>query len=100
MASWARMLLPNSWCTPVRSVHNGHPLPARGRPPRTRGATLTPREEQVLRALANGRSTAEICAQLGITANTVRTHVQNIMTKLAVHSKLEAVTLALRNDLV
>jgi DNA-binding NarL/FixJ family response regulator len=61
---------------------------------------LTPRELDVLRALTDGLSTPEICERLFITANTLRTHVQNIMGKLRVHSKLEAVAFALRHGLV
>jgi DNA-binding NarL/FixJ family response regulator len=61
---------------------------------------LTPRELEVLRALTEGLSTPEICASLAITPNTLRTHVQNIMGKLHVHSKLEAVAFALRHGLV
>lgn len=61
---------------------------------------LTPREMEILRALAHGRSTRQIGAELAIAPNTVRTHVQNIISKLRVHSKLEAVTLALRSRLV
>jgi DNA-binding NarL/FixJ family response regulator len=61
---------------------------------------LTPRELEVLRALTDGLSTPEICERLFITPNTLRTHVQNIMGKLRVHSKLEAVAFALRNRLV
>ena len=61
---------------------------------------LTPRELEVLRALTEGLSTPEICERLFIAPNTLRTHVQNIMGKLRVHSKLEAVAFALRNHLV
>lgn len=61
---------------------------------------LTPRELEVLRALTEGLSTPEICDRLFIAPNTLRTHVQNIMGKLRVHSKLEAVAFALRNRLV
>ena len=61
---------------------------------------LTPRELEVLRALTDGFSTSEICGRLTITPNTLRTHVQNLMGKLQVHSKLEAVALALRTGLV
>jgi DNA-binding NarL/FixJ family response regulator len=61
---------------------------------------LTPRELEVLRALTEGLSTPEICERLYIAPNTLRTHVQNIMGKLRVHSKLEAVAFALRNHLV
>ena len=61
---------------------------------------LTPRELEVLRALTEGLSTPEICDQLFIAPNTLRTHVQNFMGKLRVHSKLEAVAFALRHRLV
>ncbi len=61
---------------------------------------LTPRELEVLRALTEGLSTPEICERLFIAPNTLRTHVQNIMGKLRVHSKLEAVAFALRHRLV
>jgi DNA-binding NarL/FixJ family response regulator len=61
---------------------------------------LTPRELEVLRALVGGRSSREICAELYISPNTLRTHVQNLLNKLRVHSKLEAVAVALRQQLV
>lgn len=61
---------------------------------------LTRREMDVLRALALGHTTRQICAELGIGQNTVRTHVQNLIAKLHVHSRIEAVALALRERLV
>lgn len=57
---------------------------------------LTGRELEVLRALSEGLATPAICERLDISRNTLRTHVQNIMAKLNAHSKLEAVTVALR----
>jgi DNA-binding NarL/FixJ family response regulator len=61
---------------------------------------LTPRELEILRALTEGMSTPEICERMFIAPNTLRTHVQNIMGKLRVHSKLEAVAFALKYRLV
>jgi DNA-binding NarL/FixJ family response regulator len=61
---------------------------------------LTARELEILRALSVGRTTREICQDLSIAPNTLRTHVQNITAKLHVHSKLEAVVFALRHGLV
>jgi len=61
---------------------------------------LTPRELDVLQALAEGLSSSEIGDRLMIAPNTLRTHVQNIMGKLRVHSKLEAVAFALRHRLI
>jgi two-component system response regulator DevR len=62
--------------------------------------TLTPRESEVLRALVDGLPSKTICERLFISPNTLRTHTQNIMGKLRVHSKLEAVAFALRTGLV
>jgi DNA-binding NarL/FixJ family response regulator len=61
---------------------------------------LTARELQVLQALAEGLATPDICDKLFISRNTLRTHVQNIMMKLHVHSKLEAVTVGLRHRII
>jgi len=61
---------------------------------------LTSRELQVLQAMAEGRSTAEVAGDLFISPFTVQTHVKNILSKLGVHSKLEAVTFAVRHGLV
>ena len=61
---------------------------------------LTARELQVLQALAEGMTTPDICERLFISRNTLRTHVQNIMMKLHVHSKLEAVTVGLRHRII
>ncbi len=70
---------------------------AQERPPeRAMIEPLTPRELDVLRALAEGLATPDICERLFISRNTLRTHVQNLMMKLHVHSKLEAVTVGLR----
>jgi DNA-binding NarL/FixJ family response regulator len=57
---------------------------------------LTKREREVLRRLTEGDGTAEIAHRLGMTTNTARTHVQNMLDKLGVHSRLEAVALANR----
>jgi DNA-binding NarL/FixJ family response regulator len=62
--------------------------------------TLTPRESEILRALVEGMPSRTICERLFISPNTLRTHIQNIMGKLRVHSKLEAVAFALRHGLV
>jgi DNA-binding NarL/FixJ family response regulator len=56
-------------------------------------ALLTPRERQVLACLAEGAGRNQVAERLNLTTNTVRTHQQNIMAKLGVHSTLEAVAL-------
>jgi DNA-binding NarL/FixJ family response regulator len=60
-------------------------------------ASLTTRENEILRALCDGKSTGEVAGNLGISRMTVQSHVKNILSKLAVHSKIEAVTLAWRH---
>jgi DNA-binding NarL/FixJ family response regulator len=57
---------------------------------------LTPRELQILEAIALGGTTEAIAGELGMSRHTLRTHVQNILTKLGVHSKTEAVVAAIR----
>lgn len=59
-------------------------------------ATLTLREQEVLRAMTTGATRQEIAHRLAISSNTVRTHTQSILGKLGVHSSLAAVTLARR----
>jgi DNA-binding NarL/FixJ family response regulator len=62
-------------------------------------ATLTGREREVLAALAQGATTPGIAHELGISPATVQTHVKNILAKLGVHSKVEAVGTAWRAGL-
>ena len=59
-------------------------------------APLTPRELSVLNELALGRDNVGVARALNMSPNTVRTHVQHILSKLQVHSKLEAVSRAIR----
>jgi DNA-binding NarL/FixJ family response regulator len=54
----------------------------------------------VLKLLADGRSNRQIADNCYLSLNTVRTHVQNILVKLGVHSKLEAASFAMRHGLV
>jgi NarL family two-component system response regulator LiaR len=61
---------------------------------------LTPRELEVLEILVQGGSNAEIARQLHLSPNTVRTHVQSILTKLQVRSRLEAAAFAVRFGIV
>ena len=61
---------------------------------------LTPREVQVLTSMAEGRSPEETATLLGMSPNTLRTHTQNMLTKLRVHSKMEALVLAIRHGKV
>jgi PAS domain S-box-containing protein len=61
---------------------------------------LTRRQKEVLTLLARGFGTREIADNLSITPNTARNHIQQILQKLQVHSRLEAVSYALNNGLL
>jgi len=61
---------------------------------------LTDRELEILAMLVRGYGSAEMSRQLGISMNTVRSHIQNILPKLQVHSRLEAAAFAVRHGLV
>jgi len=65
-----------------------------------RYAHLSRRERETLALLANGCEHAEIARTLVISSKTARTHVQNVLVKLDVHSRLEAVTLAVQHGVV
>lgn len=61
---------------------------------------LTPKEAQVLRHLVDGLSTTAIAREMAISYATARTHIQSILVKLGVHSKVEAVSFAVRHSLI
>jgi DNA-binding NarL/FixJ family response regulator len=61
---------------------------------------LTAREVEVLRLVTTGRRNKEIAAELGITENTVKYHLRNILEKLHAESRTEVATRALREGLV
>ena len=73
-------------------------------PPSRRAVTatidrLTPREQQVLELLVQAATGDEIAERLSVSPHTVRTHINNVMHKLGVHSRSEAVALAVRRGL-
>jgi two-component system NarL family response regulator len=61
---------------------------------------LTPRELEVLKLVARGMSNREVAEQLYISENTVKNHVRNILEKLHLHSRMEAVMYAVRKRLL
>jgi DNA-binding NarL/FixJ family response regulator len=94
--------------TTIRKIVGGHQGPITAVPPRTSRdpgvellvRTLSTREREILGYLSAGWSNRRIAEQCFLSLNTVRTHVQNILVKLGVHSKLEAVAFALEHRVV
>ena len=64
------------------------------------GGDLTRREREVLGLIIAGASNKQIAQRLGVSVNTVRNHVRNTLTKLDAHSRLEAVSTAVREGIV
>jgi DNA-binding NarL/FixJ family response regulator len=61
---------------------------------------LTEREMEVLRLVARGMNNRDIAKELFISENTVKNHVRNILEKLQIHSRMEAVMIAVREKLI
>jgi DNA-binding NarL/FixJ family response regulator len=93
----------------IRAVKSGHTavsptvlpeLLARLGPDQAGPTTLTRREIEVLQLLADGGTNSEVAEKLHLSVNTVRNHVQNILSRLGAHSKLEAVSIAIREGII
>jgi DNA-binding CsgD family transcriptional regulator len=79
------------WLRPAPTGHDDEPLLLE---------TLTPRELEVLRMLADGLGNKEIAAELGISDHTAKFHVAQILAKLGAVSRAEAVAIGMRRGLV
>jgi NarL family two-component system response regulator LiaR len=64
------------------------------------GLDLTEREREVLALMVEGLNNTQIAGRLTVSPSTIKSHVSNILSKLGVSSRTEAVTLALRNHIV
>jgi two-component system NarL family response regulator len=70
------------------------------RPQQVPAPKLTDREMEVLRLVARGMNNRDIARDLFISENTVKNHVRNILEKLQIHSRMEAVMIAVREKLI
>lgn len=102
----AHILKPSERSVPVASEPRTENAPPRSPlanvrdSPDARARRLTEREVEVLGMLAAGRGTPDIAARLHISLLTARNHIQNILEKLEVHSKAEAVAFAFQKNLL
>jgi len=98
---------PEALADAIRDVHNGRPAlhpeaqtrlmhRTSGQP----GSTLTPRERDVLRLLAEGFANKEIARRLFVSEKTVKTHVSSILQKLGVQDRTQAALAAVRQRLL
>ena len=66
----------------------------------SRRSTLTPREREVVKMIAQGHSTKEIASLLGLSVKTVEAHRFNLMRKLDIHNRAQLVTYAIQKKIV
>jgi len=95
---------PDELLTAIRAVHNGKQYipPAVGAKlaERLQSPELSQRELEVLRLMARGKSNLEISTVLGIAEGTVKFHVKNILSKLAVGDRTQAMIVALKRGII
>jgi DNA-binding NarL/FixJ family response regulator len=100
VAAGDALLAPSVTRRLIADVARRPAAPATGQAVNTRLAGLSPRETDTLRALARGLSNVEIAAELYVTENTVKTHISNVLTKLGLRDRVQAVVLAYESGLV
>ncbi len=93
----------------IRAAHNGRAtlspevtqsLVETANLPPVPGIDLTPREREVLSLMIDGLNNRQIAGRLTVSSSTIKSHVSNILSKLGVSSRTEAVTVALRNHII
>ncbi len=93
----------------IRAAHSGRAtlspeaaqvLVQNSNQPPAPGLDLTEREREVLTLMIEGLNNTQIAGRLSVSPSTIKSHVSNILSKLGVASRTEAVTLALRNHIV
>jgi PAS domain S-box-containing protein len=83
----------------VGALNHTHDVPFKnGREREPLLETLTPREGEILALLVDGHGTHDIAKLLSISLNTARNHIQRILQKFQVHTRLEAVAIARKHD--
>jgi len=97
--------VPDELIRVIRDVNSGKAAPMRSQleerlARRAAGPNLTSREIEVLEHLSQGLRNKEVAAILGISEETVRVHVKNILAKLSVNDRTAAVTLAVRRGII
>ena len=90
-AGWDVVAVREGWRGLVESYQSGEELVAN---------PLSPREREVLQLVAEGKTTKEVAAALGISFKTAETHRANIMAKLDIHETAGLVRYAIRNRLI
>ncbi len=98
---------PDDLLNAVRSVHRGHfvlpnelaiKLMGSGQAQRSADQELTDRELEVLAAVAQGLSNKQIAGRLGISANTVRTHISSLLAKLDLDNRTQLALFAMEHE--
>jgi DNA-binding NarL/FixJ family response regulator len=84
----------------VRDVHAGRTTPSLDRAQSMTGPVLTKREQEVLQLIADGMRNKEIAGTLGISEETVHTHLKNTYEKLGVNDRTHALTVAIRRGII
>jgi DNA-binding NarL/FixJ family response regulator len=109
LAEAIRQVAAGGWVTVAAAATPAPAEPSSDRPPARPAPddsvelllrSLSERERQILALLGRGYANRRIAESCNLSLNTVRTHVQNILVKLGVHSKLEAAAIAVRSGLV